>query len=174
MKNHIYFCVTFLLFFNGFNAQVSIGKTSVNGNSTLLDFYDNTDNTEGIIIPAVTSATVVETVGTPAPGTFILDQTDQKIKVYENSAWLELSDAGDTSALIVNNETEKGNGVILGDQSSTASGILVLEDPAKAMVLPKIENPHINVPNPYPGMICYDTVSQSLAVFDGENWSYWK
>ena len=34
--------------------------------------------------------------------------------------------------------------------------------------------PHLNVKSPYPGMMCFDTVSNTLAVFDGENWNYWK
>jgi hypothetical protein len=60
------------------------------------------------------------------------------------------------------------------EKISNAKGVLVLESADKAMILPKITNPHTTVKNPYPGMMCYDLTSKSLAVFDGANWNYWK
>ena len=53
-------------------------------------------------------------------------------------------------------------------------GILVLEDTNKAMVLPKVASPHLNIVNPAPGMIVYDTFNKQLAVFNGTVWSFWK
>ena len=42
------------------------------------------------------------------------------------------------------------------------------------MILPKVNQPEINVKSPYPGMICYDTASKTVAIFDGKVWNYWK
>ncbi|WP_353117470.1 hypothetical protein [Myroides odoratus] len=53
-------------------------------------------------------------------------------------------------------------------------GIVVLEGSTKALVLPKIMNPHLTVKSPYPGMMCYDSNRKALAVFDGVLWNYWK
>ncbi|WP_291895845.1 hypothetical protein [Chryseobacterium sp.] len=159
-----------LVVFNSFFAQVAIGKQSVEGKSTLLDFDNMSGNTKGLILPATSGLPT----GSLVNGTFIFDVTDKKVKVYENDTWKPLSDAGNSSAVIGNNSAESGKGVIIGDASSPADGVLVLESQNKAMILPKIADPHLNVKNPYPGMICYDTSSKTLAVFDGSVWNYWK
>ncbi|WP_228438665.1 hypothetical protein [Chryseobacterium pennae] len=159
-----------LVVFNLSVAQVAIGKQAVDGNSTVLDFNNISGNTKGLILPATSGLPT----GSLVNGTFVFDITDNKIKVYENDTWKLLSDAGSSSAVVVNNSTELGKGVIIGATTSTADGVLVLESPDKAMILPQIATPHSNVKNPYPGMICYDTTSKTLAVFDGSVWNYWK
>ncbi|MBV6880619.1 hypothetical protein NG800_009595 [Epilithonimonas ginsengisoli] len=53
-------------------------------------------------------------------------------------------------------------------------GILVLADTNKAMVLLKVASPHLNIVNPAPGMIVFDTVKNQLAVFNGTVWTFWK
>ena len=154
------------------NAQMAIGKEEVSGLSTLLDFDDSATNTKGILLPTVTDATAVPTNN----GTFIYDILTKKVRMYQNDSWINLSEAGNTDALIVNSAADKSGktGVIIGSEVSPVDGILVLESSNKAMILPKIANPHLNVKSPYPGMMCYDTVSNSLAVYDGSNWNYWK
>uniref|UniRef100_A0AAU6WRA1 Uncharacterized protein n=1 Tax=Chryseobacterium endophyticum TaxID=1854762 RepID=A0AAU6WRA1_9FLAO len=54
-----------------------------------------------------------------------------------------------------------------GGASDTTPGILVLKDTNKAMVLPKVASPHLNIINPSAGMMVYDTVKHQLAVFNG-------
>lgn len=159
-----------LVVFNLSVAQVAIGKQAVNGNSTVLDFDNVSGNTKGLILPATSGLPT----GSLVNGTFVFDVNDKKVKVYENDVWKPLSDAGSSSAVVANNSAEVGQGVIIGATSSTADGVLILESPDKAMILPQIAVPHINVKNPYPGMICYDTASKTLAVFDGSVWNYWK
>ncbi|WP_250254826.1 hypothetical protein [Chryseobacterium sp. Marseille-Q3244] len=156
--------------FNTSIAQVAIGKQVVDGNSTVLDFNNVSGNTNGLILPATSGLPT----GSLVNGTFVFDVTDNKVKVYENDVWKSLSDAGNSSAVIANNSAEVGKGVVIGVSSSTADGVLVLESPDKAMILPQIATPHINVKNPYPGMMCYDTTSKTLAIFDGSVWNYWK
>lgn len=159
-----------LVAFNSFFAQVAIGKQTVDGNSTVLDFDNVPGNTKGLILPA----TAGFPTGNLANGTLIFDLTDNKVKVYESDTWKSLSDAGNSGQIALNNSAESGKGVIIGKAESTADGVLVLESENKAMVLPKIEAPHLNVKNPYPGMVCYDTASKTFAVFDGSVWNYWK
>ncbi|NIF06508.1 hypothetical protein F3J23_13750 [Chryseobacterium sp. Tr-659] len=159
-----------LVIFSSLSSQVAIGKQQVDGNSTVLDFDNAAGNTKGLILPAISGFPT----GSLVNGTFIFDITDNKVKVYENDVWKSLSDAGNSGAIAANNSVEVGNGVVVGNSSSSADGVLVLESSDKAMVLPKIAAPHINVKNPYPGMMCYDTASKTLAVFDGSVWNYWK
>ncbi|MDM1074193.1 hypothetical protein HX001_17040 [Empedobacter brevis] len=167
MKNLVYI----ILVLGGFSqAQIAIGKTAVVGSNTLLDFDQSPTNSKGIILPAVTNATNVALTN----GTFVFDINTKKVRMVENNAWKDLSDAGNTSNLISNTSNDIGNGVIMGAETSAATGILVLEATDKAMILPKITNPHLTVKSPYAGMMCYDTVSKTLAVFDGTNWNYWK
>jgi len=175
MKKIIY-TTLFCLSVHFASAQVALGgKTSVEGNNTILDFNNIAGNTRGIILSAVESAPT--SLNSANNGTFLFDRTDKKVKMYEKNMWVDLSDEGTiTTALIANTNTtpEKDGSVIIGAESSSAKGVLILQSPNKAMILPKIENPHTNVKSPYPGMICYDTASKSLAVFDGSVWNYWR
>lgn len=159
-----------LVVFNTFYAQVAIEKETVDGRSTVLDFNNIPSNTKGLILPATQGFPT----GTPANGTFIFDTSDDQVKVHENNNWKALSDTGNGSAIVTNSSDETGNGVVIGTPAGSAEGILVLESADKAMILPKISSPHLNVKNPYPGMICYDTASKTFAVFDGTVWNYWK
>ncbi|WP_279195775.1 hypothetical protein [Chryseobacterium indoltheticum] len=63
--------------------------------------------------------------------------------------------------------------VRIGTPTATP-GILVLEDTNKAMILPRVASPHLNIINPAPGMMVYDTTAKQLAVFNGTVWSFWK
>lgn len=175
MKPKIFSLIIIVLSFSYAKAQVAIGKSDINGTSTLLDFANNdTVNPKGLILPAVTNAA---NVAAPANGTFIFDSQDNIVKVYENNAWVNLSETGlgTSENLIINNSNDVGAGVVISDNTtSPANGVLVLESSNKAIILPKIENPDQNVKSPYPGMMCYDTATKSLAVFDGTNWYYWK
>jgi len=157
---------------SSYKGQVAIGKTAVNGSSTILDFKD-TDNWFGIILPAVDQAPTTSMENNN--GTFLFDKTDQKVKMYENDKWVELSHAKGNGSSIVNNATaEVGTGAIIGASTTSAKGVLVLESADKAVILPKIFRPDINVRSPYPGMICYDTFNKMIAVFDGKVWNFWK
>lgn len=177
MKKIVYTITLFSLASFAFG-QVAIGKQSVTGTTTLLDFDNTAGNTKGIILPAVeNNSTALAATVTDNNGTFLFDKSDQKVKMYENSIWVSLSDTGKiTNALTANanTSTESGKGAVIGSSTTPAKGILVLENTTKAMILPQIANPHTSVKSPYPGMMCYDTTSKTMAVFDGINWNYWK
>lgn len=171
----IIFCLLFSQFTLFSVAQVAIGKNTVEGTNTLLDFNNTLTNTSGIILPALETSPL----GLPTAnnGTFIFDRTLKKVRMFENNSWVDLTDEGDETAIQLNtasDNTAVTTGVIVGSETSDANGVLILESTNKAMILPKINRPHENVKSPYAGMMCYDTESKSLAIFDGTNWSYWK
>lgn len=149
-------------------AQTAIEKKTVSSTSAVLDFASGT--TKGIILPAV------ETLpSSPANGTFLFDKTAQIIKMYQNGAWVNLSGTGNATSVVPYSGTvDAGKKTVIGAQTTNVDGALVLEAPDKALVLPKIANPHLTVKSPYPGMMCYDTTRKALAVFDGTVWNYWK
>lgn len=186
MKKFIYGIFTAITMTTVTSAQISIGgKQTVEGTSTLLDFNStatgkkatdtSVDNTYGIILPAI-DINNVATLNSANNGTFLFDIGESKVKMYENNVWLDLTDSGNSSAVVINTSTESANsqGAIIGSTTSNAKGVLVLESPDKALILPRITDPHLNVKSPYPGMMCYDVASKSLAVFDGIFWYYWK
>lgn len=159
-------------------AQVAIGKPSSNNTSVILEFDDASTNKKGIILPAVENINnaLIASDKSSNNGTFLFDRSDDKVKMFENNVWVELSDPGSESKIEVNNSPDQGadQGVVIGSATSPAKGVLILESTNKAMVLPWIQNPHITVKNPYPGMICFDTTSRSVAIFDGLVWNFWK
>ena len=170
-----------LLFATTLSAQVAIGKTSISSPAVSLEFYDNPDNTRGIILPWVTSTAAVTGA---VNGTLVYNTSDKKVYVKYASGWKDLSvDATGTTVdpitnvdgLTLQNSLNDLNTakVSIGTPTSTP-GILVLEDTNKAMVLPKVASPHPNIVNPSPGMMVYDTTKKQLAVFNGTFWSFWK
>ncbi|WP_262149499.1 hypothetical protein [Chryseobacterium foetidum] len=171
-------------------SQIRIGgNNAVNGltndTSVLLEF--GTDNNKGIILP------YVETVPTGANsskgGTMIFDVSSNgqyKVKVKnENSGWTDLSKESGYSvsvantvktpqALLTDNLDAKA---IIGNSSTTTEGVLVLDSPDKAMVLPIVSD-FTAIKDPSPGMIAFLKGSTSdkhrLIVFNGTKWTFWK
>lgn len=183
------------------SGQVAIGKTGVTGNSTLLEFAEsgppvnekqgNKASTlyQGIILSAVEQEPVFEVtpgVSSPNNGTFVFDRTSKTVKVFENNVWKDITETGDASQADANantsDETAPEQGVIIGASTSDAIGVLVLESPDKALILPHVYQPEINIKSPYPGTIVYEPWQGSLegeiergwiAIFDGVNWNYY-
>ena len=154
-------------------AQVAIGKSSVTNASVSLEFGN--DN-RGIVLPWVTSSASVTGA---VDGTFIYDISDKKVKYRNSGSWVDLSvDAtGVVNTSLQDTKTDRPSAkAAIGSTAATDTtpGILVLTDTDKAMVLPKVASPHLNIINPSPGMMAYDTVSRQLAVFNGTVWSFWK
>jgi hypothetical protein len=165
-----------LLFAATLSAQVAIGKATVSSPAVSLEFYDNEDNTRGIILPWVTSTAAVTGA---VNGTLVYNTADRKIYVKYASGWRDLS--VDTTGTVTTtlqdtlSDLDTAKVLIGGDPATdTTPGILVLADTNKAMVLPKVASPHLNIVNPSPGMMVYDTTKKQLAVFNGAVWSFWK
>ncbi|MFN0254973.1 hypothetical protein [Pedobacter ureilyticus] len=152
------------------SAQTAVNVRTTTA-SSVLDFAAGT--TKGIILPAV------ETLpATPANGTFLFDKVAKIVKMYQGGVWVDLSGVGEIAGTVplapYSGTVDNGKQTVMGSRSTTVDGVLVLESSDKALVLPKISNPHLNVKSPYPGMMCYDTDRKALAVFDGKVWNYWK
>lgn len=168
-------------------AQVAIGKTPVppattveiTNSSVLLEFGTEA---KGIIVPQVASAP------SAAGGTFIFNSSAGVLamQVYEgrndsgNGGWTNLTGNSIPGAAhtFVNSGTDKipatGAGAIIGADNTSKRGALVLESTTKALVLPKVANPHLNIKSPVAGTMVYDITADMLAVYDGANWSFWK
>ncbi|HEY4540082.1 MAG TPA: hypothetical protein VIG94_08755 [Faecalibacter sp.] len=146
-------------------SQLGIGKKSIEG-SVLIDFAENTTN--GLILPHVED---VDTMMDNTVGTLVFDKKSKKIKYYNGTEWIALNKE-EGAIPYEPNDVEKGynQGVIIGSEESDAIGVLILESEDKALVLPKIENPAKNVPSPYAGMICLDTISNNVYIFNGVVW----
>ncbi len=164
------------------NSQIIIGNTSmVEQGDAILQFED--DLNQGIIVPRIIERDDVNSV----EGTVIYDTSDYKIKVKRSSDWQDLSkgalvaypDSGqnafDTSENGYDSLIEKQDfqGAIVGNPNATAKGALVLESSNQALVLPRMDNPHLAIKNPEAGTMAYDTISKTLFVFNGLQWTIW-
>lgn len=154
-------------------SQVALGKESISNSSVSLEF--GTEN-RGIILPWVNSAAAVTGA---VNGTLIFDSADKKVKYLKAGSWFDLTvdTTGTVDTSLQNTLSElPSSTVAIGKTaaSNTTPGILVLTDNDKAMVLPKVANPHLNIVNPSAGMMVYDTENKQLAVFNGAVWSFWK
>lgn len=171
MKNTI---ITLSLLFSGMAyGQVAIGKSAVSNSSVSLEFASGN---RGIILPWVTTAASITSA---VDGTLVYDSSDKKVKYRKSGSWFDMSvDAtGLVNTVLQDTKTELSNAkVAIGANAATDStpGILVLTDTDKAMVLPKMASPHLNIVNPSAGMMAYDTTAHQLAVFNGTVWSFWK
>ena len=155
------------------HSQVAIGKAAVTNTSVSLEFGNAN---KGLLLPWVSSAA---SVSGAVDGTIIYDTSDKKVKYRKAGSWIDLSvDAtGIVDTAIQDPLTENPTAkMVIGTNgaSDTTPGILVLSDSDKAMILPKVASPHLNIINPSSGMMVYDTTAKQLAVFNGTVWSFWK
>lgn len=176
-------------------AQVAIGKASISvlpatttpNPSISLEFGDYVINQgKGVILPWVSSAADMNSADT---GTIVYDVSDKIIKYKTGaSSWYNLSKnevttvdgttnydtTGVVDTSLQNSLTDQATAKTSIGTLSSIQGILVLEDNNKAMVLPKVPSPHLNIVNPEPGTMAYDTVTKQLAVYNGKVWTFWK
>ncbi|WP_082504608.1 MULTISPECIES: hypothetical protein [unclassified Chryseobacterium] len=184
-------------------AQIAIGKSSITAlpspaapntpnPSISLEFgeYAGPQLGKGIILPYVNSASAVVN---SVEGTFFYDVSDKIVKLKNGTnSYFALSKnetapvgtnpAFDTTGVVSTalqdapnvNELPNAKVNIGSSNSGTPPGILVLENANQAMILPKVTSPHLNIINPEPGMMAYDTVTKQLAVYNGKVWSFWK
>ena len=166
-------------------AQVTIGKASpyTAANATVsLEFGNAAGGVRGVVLPWVTSAAGVTSA---VPGTIIFDSTDQKVKfgtaatanATAVTSWGDLSAGAyaPTTANVPDTNTENATAkTLIGGTpaTDTTSGILVLGDTNKAMILPRV-NSHTDIVNPTAGMMVYVTGTQQLALYNGREWTFW-
>lgn len=172
------FSFSAIIFSSLFFGQILINpgsQTSVTNTSVSVEFGSEA---RGIILPYVKASDVADAVA----GTFIMDYSDRAMKLkLPNGVWQNFTgDAARTNsivnpfALIAESKNAK---VVIGSPTipeADVPGILILSDPNKAMILPKVESPHLTIKNPAAGMMVYDSLNKILAVFNGTQWSFWK
>ncbi|QOW10697.1 hypothetical protein Q73A0000_10075 [Kaistella flava (ex Peng et al. 2021)] len=174
------FAIILLTAIAGVNAQVIIGDavgTATNKTSVLLEFAAK--HNKGIIVPYVRTLPLpVSSTG----GTILLDAstvTAARMKFFDGTIWKDLSGQNaDISGVLATQPTgvtETNSKAVIGAQSSSADGVLVLESTTKAMVLPIVADVQ-DIPSPSPGMMVYvdRAGAKRLAVFNGDRWSFWK
>lgn len=167
------------------NSDADTAITETSSESVLVEFGN--DNNKGIILP------YVETMPDSAVGgTLVFDVTaenEYRIKVKnQNTGWTDLSGvSGYTTTVESEVKSPQASPfadaatakTVIGSDTSSADGILVLESETQAMVLPKVTNVD-NIPSPSPGMMVFvtgtasDGSGQRLAFFNGTTWSFWK
>lgn len=171
--------LSILLISHSIHAQIAIGVDEVSSESVSLEFGNEN---RGLLLPWVDSEAAVTNV---VNGTMVFDSSDKRVKVKYNSGWADLSgqngttvnpitsvDGMDIQSILIENVDAK---VSIGEPATPAvEGILVLEDSNKAMVLPKVASPHLNILNPTAGLMVFDPFKRQLAVFNGEVWTYWQ
>lgn len=167
MKKYLIISIISFVFSIATYAQTGV-ETKTVSSSAVLEFPSGT--TKGIILPAVETLPAAA-----ANGTFLFDKNDSRVKMRQNNTWVDLSDTGSATGLVGYSGTvDNSKKTVMGARESAADGVLVLESANKALVLPKVANPHLTVKSPYAGMMCYDTNRKAVAVFDGTVWNYWK
>lgn len=150
-------------------SQVAIGKTILESASSSLEFGNEN---RGMMLPWVTN---VSSLQNTVNGTLVFDLSDKKVKSFQNNIWVDLSinTSGIADSSLQNDLNDNPAAkTSIGTPTATA-GILVLEDNNKAMILPKVASPHLNIISPDAGMMVYDTVKKQLAVFNGSVWTFW-
>ncbi|MGX9985065.1 hypothetical protein [Soonwooa purpurea] len=161
--------------------------------------WTSTVNNQPIAYNATTGAGYRGMQGTIANGTIIFDLSDKQVKYRKDGAWFSLTassfpltytNTSNTSITVnspadfvsinsslqdnVKESSDAKAAIGANGATDTTAGILVLTDTNKAIVLPKVASPHLNIKNPTPGMMAYDTVKKQLAVYNGTVWSFWK
>ena len=156
---------------NLYFGQVAIEKTTVDG-SGILDFPLLT--TKGIILPNVTNSSSMTPV---TRGTIVYDNTTKNAQYYDG-AWKSLnffSTPGKAEILQPGSDIPNTKvGAIIGKQTTTAEGVLVLESNNKALILPKVESPVANINSPVAGTMVYDPTKKIMAIYNGLVWTFWK
>lgn len=180
MKNIIFLLIVTIS--NIVFSQVIIGDnvgTASNKTSVLLEFSQS--QRKGIILPYLTDVSEVNT-----PGSIFLRVSNPttapiaKIVYYDyDRNFRDLTPeasgiAGKLKLGIQPIANERSNSkVVIGNETSTANGILVLESTTKAMVLPRVPS-YKDIVNPAPGMMVLTGVGEkTIAFFNGSQWSFW-
>lgn len=173
MKKQLLPTVALLALMGTVKSQIAIGKPAVTNTSVSLEFAD-TEN-RGLILPYVESQ-----AGITENGTIIYDTADHKVKYLKDTGtWFDLSvdNTGTADFSIQTGKTESATAkaaIGVNAAADATAGVLVLSDADKAMILPKMASPHLNIISPAPGMMAYDTEKKQLAVYNGTVWSFWK
>ncbi len=134
------------MFFLGLvaNAQAVIGKVTPDG-SGIVDF--NLSGKSGIVLPWVTT---LPTGTALAGGVMLFDANLKKVVYYNDTNWVDLSKRTGAVDLSIQESVPEAQtkGTVIGAESSSVDGVLVLESSNKALILPRVVSPHLNIVKP--------------------------
>lgn len=155
-----------------FGQQVVVGnKQQFSSSSSILEFPEN--DTRGLVLPKVNVGLVTKV----EEGMLVYDVIEKKIKYSKGiGIWEDLSinigevDPDELPTLI---EDTSARTLIGNNVNVSTEGVLVLDSTSRALVLPRVENPHLRMISPPTGTIVYDTKTNMLCVYNGKEWAFW-
>jgi hypothetical protein len=98
----------------------------------------------------------------------IFDDVAGSLRFFNGSAWSPSTTGGTTNT--VADYSTAGQIVIIDAPISDATGILVIENSSKAVVLPTLNYGLFGFKNPVAGLLYYDSTLKSLMVYNGNSW----
>tara|TARA_R110000751_G_scaffold937_21_gene3576 strand:- start:29995 stop:30474 length:480 start_codon:yes stop_codon:yes gene_type:complete len=140
-------------------AQVLINRTTASSSSVVLEFGNEA---KGIVLEPI------DFLSSPSTGTLIFDDNSGSFRYFNGTSWSPVITGGTSNS--VTSYPASGQ-IILNDSNSAADGIFIIEDDARAMVLPVVPNGALTIKEPSIGHMYYDPVSQSIKVFNGVSWT---
>ncbi|MDR6159062.1 hypothetical protein QF023_002867 [Chryseobacterium sp. SLBN-27] len=145
-------------------SQVAIGKTTLTNSSVALEFGSDV---RGIRLPLVTDATTM----TGTNGSMVFDAATGSFRFYANNVWSAATSGGQTGGAPTGSDT--GSGVIVGANSSSATGALIIESSNRALVLPQAILVGQRSITGVKGLAIWDPALKAVAVYDGVKWNYY-
>ncbi|NIF05423.1 hypothetical protein F3J23_08200 [Chryseobacterium sp. Tr-659] len=167
MKKYFICPIFALIFCNSNYAQVVIGNSAQF--LTAGGVLDLSNEAAPLVVPNIGSqpADAVE-------GTVIFDSSVNKVIYKKDTGWEELTkNTGIRNVPTVSFTGIESRGVIIGNTSTQAPGVLVLESSNMGLVLPRANTPQ-NIVEPTSGSVIYDESKKMLAVYNGVEWSFWE
>ena len=146
------------------NAQVAIGKTTITNSSVALEFGSDA---RGICLPVVDDAEAI----TATNGSLVFDGATGSFRYYANNTWSSATAGGQTGGAPAGADT--AGGVIIGANSSSAKGALIIESSSRALVLPYLPLVEQRTITGVKGLVLWDSALKAVAVYDGTKWNYY-
>lgn len=161
---NIYWIVLLLGISINVQAQLGIGKASVDGDA-ILDFGTEV---RGIVIAPVTN---VETM-IASEGTIAFDGATGSFRFLDNVGWSSATvPPGPVAIAQAGPDLSK---IFIGTPTSAAKGVIVFGKDTgenKALILPKLANGNLRFSNPVVGLMYYDTILKGVMVYNGNVWT---
>ena len=168
MKNKTIIIIGILFASLTMSAQIGVDKATGFGASALLEFGNEA---RGIRLMPVTDATTL----TASAGTIVFDGTTGSFRYYNGTVWSSVVTGGCAPCGAPTVADDSNQGVILGENTSVAQGVLILgkdTGETKGLVLPNVNLAEAKIPSPPIGLMVYDTSSETVKVYNGVVWTH--
>jgi hypothetical protein len=164
MKNNIKFLtVLALLFLGEAKAQIGIG-TNTPDTSAALEIKANPPAI-GLLLPRLTTVQRDASIKSPSAGLVIYNSTTNTLELaISGSLWLNVINGTTTSA--TSGVSSSTGNVGIGTTSPDANAALDVKSTTKGFLLPQSSTD----PNGVEGMIYYNSVSNTVKLFNGSSW----